>query len=123
MSWNIVSDIVAGVNGLGQYIVGLPEILINHLINLLTLILYPVYSTVTILEYDLNYIYSSFSELINIFYQIASIPSMILSTVIILPDAWTSLLLMSISISVSIRVYRWVREIISWLPTMNQGGA
>jgi len=117
MSWNIVADIVAGINGVGSLLSGLPDQLQAMMVNIVTLVLYPVYVVGQLIIYDINFIYSSISGMVNLVIAIINIPISLISVTFNLPPMMVSIILFQIGIASGIRIYRWLKEVKGWIPT------
>lgn len=117
MGWIPYFDPIGALNGIYLWLLSLPNLWVETAINTVTLVLYPVYSVVDAIIFDIDAAWSPISNLINTIVLISNMPATFFDVAIHLPDEWTTLLLISIGISVSIRMYRWAKEIKGWIPT------
>lgn len=111
MIWDNVADIVAGINQIGVFLLGLPQILLNIVLSTGLIIVYPFLKLIDIFIYDIGIIYSPFAELINQLILIQQIPLMLWTMVFPLPSEWTMIIMFQITIAVFIRIYRWIASI------------
>lgn len=119
MSWNIVGDTLAALNQIGQVVAGLMADMVNILLNTITVLLYPLYVGIDIIIYDIGFIYTPAVTFVNIIISIGNIPYNIIVTILVLPPEWLGLLSISIGISLTVRGYRWIKELRGWIPTLS----
>jgi len=119
MAWNPLYETLDALNAIWGFLYGMIDTFVYHFLNLVTLILYPLYYGLSVLEMDINSIYIPLAQMYNGVVTISQIPATLFQNVFQLPPMWTTLLLISISISCSIRLYRWAREVRGWIPTMS----
>ena len=97
---------------------------INYLImNILYLIFYPVVVFLEDLIFLLNSVYMPLAELANTFSQTANLAAYTYNLIIpdSWPSTWTILIMAQIAIASGIRLYNFIRHVVSWIPTMGTG--
>lgn len=114
---------IDAINAIGAAVSALPQQIMTYFVKLLITFLYPLALSMSMLISIYTMLYNFFAPFVNIFIVIGNIPVLLLKTLFILPVPWTYLLYISISISLSIRLYRWAKEIRGWIPFMSGDGS
>lgn len=117
-NWWFTAPIDA-INAIGAAVSDLPSAMFGFLINLITVLLYPLAFIIWINQQLFTLLYNFFVPIVNLNIAIANIPLMILQIFYAVPTPWTAILEMSIALSMGIRLYRWAKELKSWIPTMS----
>lgn len=114
MSWNIVTDIVQGINQVGQSIMGLVDSIVYSLVMIMTAMLYPF---AVILQNTIDFINTlaaPFLKIVNLLITVPQIPQYVFSVFLPLPSPLITLILIEIMIIVSVKFYKYVEELVSW---------
>lgn len=116
--WTIFTESIDALNGIGSYLTTqLVVDIANQLMAFITALLYPIYGIEYLFQNIWNVVYLYYATFYNLFVTIANTPLILFGAVFVLPSAWTTLLYISITISLTIRMYKWVKEIRGWIPT------
>jgi len=118
------TEMIDALNGVYQSVVGLPGIFGAIVALLATVLFYPIVNGINLIYKDVNLVYSTVAQLINIVLYIPNYISTMFSVWLPtnIPSVWTVLFLMSIGISVYLRVSRLIKYARGWIPIIWGGG-
>lgn len=94
-------------------------------VNMLIAAFYPASWFVFIVTSFIGMLYEFFVPIINTVILIGNLPYIILTSYFAFPTPWTTILLMSVTLSLSVRIYRWMRTIpvIAYIFKTGDGGS
>lgn len=102
---------IDAINAIGNAVSLLPSVIMGYLIQVMMGVLYPVSLILYYIQNIYTLLYNSFAPLYNMVITIGNLPIVILGVFGVIPSPWTTLLYMSISLSVAVRLIRWLRTI------------
>lgn len=120
--WTIVTDSADALNQIGAFLMNIPQMISDAMVNVIIMVAYPFLLIINTILSDLNLVYTPFASLLNSLTTVSGMPQTFYISLFPLPPEWTILIGIQITISMSVKSYKWIREIISWLPTMSAGG-
>lgn len=102
---------IDAINEIGNTISTLPSVIMGYLIQVMIALLFPVSLTLYFLQNIYTLLYNSFAPMYNMVITIGNLPVIILGVFYSIPSPWTTILYISISLSVAVRLIRWLRTI------------
>lgn len=115
--WDAIANEVEALKAIGAFVTQVfPSWLMSVFVSVAIAIYYPAGIIIYTCQSIFAMIYNTFVPYINLVIVIGNFPVVILQQYIILPPIWTTLLYISITISVSVRMYHWFATIIKWTP-------
>lgn len=112
MAWNWwFTAPIDAINAIGIAVQAIPGQILSYLVDFVIALLYPVSLIIYYLQNIYTVIYNSFTPIYNMTITIGNLPILILDLYSSIPTPWLVIFYMSLTLSVTVRLIRWLRTI------------
>ena len=102
---------IDAINAIGETVAAIPADILTNLITLVIALVYPFSLMVYYLQNIYTLMYNIFIPYINVMIIIANLPITIINLFGSIPVSWITLFYMSATLSLTVRLWRWLRTI------------